>query len=67
MTDGHLDTKRILDLRTLNIPNDPKWEEAMKAINEALVVRSSAEYLRIYTRRDSDGKYDYMDLNFSKM
>ncbi len=55
---GRLNLRRILDLRRLNIDN-PKWKQAMNAINDSLHVVESKEYIRLYERR-CDGSYEHI-------
>ena len=60
---GHLDVKRILSLRRLEI-NDAQWKRAMDAISEAVHVTDSRRYIRIY-ERDGAGEYRHMPLDLA--
>ena len=55
---GRIDTQRVLGLRKLEMKDrdgskDAAWERAMDALAEALIVDSTATYLRFY-RRDAE-------------
>jgi len=58
---GKINTGRVLGLRRLEII-DPKWQMAMQAISDSLIVTESKEYIRIY-RRNDEGEYDLISLN----
>jgi hypothetical protein len=60
---GRINTKRILSLRKLKIEH-PTWQQAMVAIGEAVTVTGSCTYYRIY-KRDENGKYHQLNLDFS--
>ena len=60
---GRINTKRILELRKLDI-QDPKWQRAMDAISDSLTVTGSRVYFRIY-ERDDQGNYKQIPLDFS--
>lgn len=51
---GKINTSRVLGLRKLKI-EDPKWERAMQAIDDSILVTSSKEYIRFYERDDTGG------------
>lgn len=53
---GHLSAAKILSLRTIRIKDDPDWDAAMKALDGAIQVIGSRQYVRFY-RRGPDGKY----------
>lgn len=46
---GNISTSLVLSLRRHKITH-PKWLEAMRAINESILVTGSKEYLRVYER-----------------
>lgn len=46
---GNIKTSRVLGLRRLEI-HDTRWENAMRAISDAIQVVSSKSYIRIYER-----------------
>jgi hypothetical protein len=58
---GRLNINRILGLRRLLI-DDVRWNNAMAAISESLLVVGSKTYIRIYERKE-DGSYEPMPLN----
>lgn len=60
---GNISTGRILALRQLDIKHK-KWQEAMKAINESIVIMSSKFYLRLYERDDKD-KYKQISFDLA--
>ncbi len=53
---GHLSAAKILSLRSIRIDGDPDWDAAMKALDGAIQVIGSRQYVRFY-RRGPDGKY----------
>ncbi|WP_295936969.1 DUF3164 family protein [uncultured Xanthomonas sp.] len=52
---GNIRTGQVLSLRRLAI-DDPRWQQAMCAIAEAVQVVGSKSYVRVY-ERDADGQY----------
>ena len=62
---GKLDTGRILALRRIKI-EDPRWQQAMQAISDALRVVGAKTLLRVYERR-ADGKYAPLALDMSTL
>ena len=51
---GKINTGRVLGLRRLDI-HDARWQDAMRAIGEAVQVVGSKSYVRVYERiGDSD-------------
>lgn len=60
---GRINTQRILSLRKLNI-EDERWQRAMHAIGESLVVTNSKAYVRFYFRQP-DGSYKHMPLDLA--
>ena len=52
---GNIRTGQVLSLHRLAI-DDPRWQEAMLAIAEAVQVVGSKSYVRVY-ERDSQGEY----------
>ena len=52
---GNIRTGQVLQLRRLSI-EDPRWQQAMSAIAEAVQVVGSKSYVRVY-ERDADGQY----------
>ena len=63
---GRINTGRVLSLRRLKI-NDDRWQRAMQAVSDSLQVAGSKAYLRIYVRRDGDGKYEAVSLDLAAL
>ena len=62
-----LDVKKVLQLtRHEKRINDPLFSEAVKLINEAVRRPDSKTYFRIW-KKDADGSYQNIDLNFSSI
>jgi len=61
---GRISPTRIALLRRANI-NDPQWLEAMRAIDEAKDVVSSAEYIRFYERSVPTDKWSPITLDLA--
>jgi len=53
---GHLSVAKILGLRQIQIEDDPDWDAAMEALDAAVQVIGSRQYVRFY-RRGAEGKY----------
>lgn len=53
--DGNIKTGEVLSLRRLKF-DDPRWQQAMMAISDAVTVVSSKTYVRFY-ERDERGQY----------
>lgn len=64
--EGRINTGRVLSLRRLKI-DDERWHRAMQAVSDSLQVAGSKTYLRVYTRRDSDGKYEPISLDLAAL
>ena len=64
--EGRLQTGRILQLRRLQI-DDPRWQEAMKAIGESVQVVGSTSYVRFYRRRGLSDQYDAVSLDIAAL
>lgn len=60
---GKVNTKRILGLRKYKF-EDERWQQAMRAIDEAIVVTGSCTYFRFYAA-DEQGKLGQVKLDFS--
>lgn len=68
---GKLDAKRILSLRRhssriKNTEIKKGWEEAMKLIDESISRPKSKSYHKIWLK-NSEGKYEAIELNFSAL
>jgi hypothetical protein len=61
---GRLRTGQVLGLRTLAIKH-PKWRQAMEVIVESITVQSSKQYVRVYTRPNTDAPWDLIPLNIA--
>lgn len=62
---GHLSAAKILSLRSYEIRDDPDWDAAMEALDRAIQVIGSRQYLRFY-RRGPDGKYAQVGVDCRK-
>ncbi|WP_239990546.1 DUF3164 family protein [Ignatzschineria cameli] len=60
---GNLNTRRILELRNVEIDDD-RWARAMDAISDSLKVIDSKEYMRFYERLEN-GEYRHISLDFA--
>ena len=63
--EGKISTGRVLGLRRHNI-DDAKWQKAMQAISDSIIVTDSKNYVRFY-ERDEDGKYQPISLDFANI
>ncbi|MDE9466858.1 DUF3164 family protein [Xenorhabdus bovienii] len=61
--EGEINAGRVLALRRLNI-EDARWNQAMRAIGEALQVVGSKSYLRVY-ERIGDNQYQPIALDIA--
>ena len=64
-TKGRLDKSRIFGLFQLKITH-PMWAEAMELIKQSITSNSTRRYAQIY-RRQEDGKYVQVQLNFASL
>lgn len=69
---GRIDTKRVLGLRKLPIKGpdgnpDDRWQRAMDAITDALIVDQTATYVRFYRRNDQTNGMELVNLDFSSL
>lgn len=62
---GHLSAAKILSLRSIRIDGDADWDAAMKALDGAIQVIGSRQYVRFY-RRGPDGKYAQVGVDCGK-
>lgn len=53
---GQIDAQRVLSLRRYNI-EDERWQKAMVAIMESIVVTGKRAYVRCYYRHTFDGEW----------
>lgn len=60
---GQLDAKLILSLRQIKI-NDKDWKQAMELIADSVKVENRRKYF-IFRRKDVDGKWQTISMNFS--
>lgn len=61
---GKIRTGSILALRRLDI-TDPRWQQAMAAIADAVQVVGTRSYVRFYERDDSNGEYQAIVLDIA--
>lgn len=64
--DGKVRVDTVVGLKRLKIEDDT-WSAAMKAIDDAMRIRASREYLRVYTRETPDGKWVQVGLDASRV
>lgn len=69
---GRIDTKRVLRLQKLPIRRpdgscDERWERAMQAITDALIVDQTAIYIRYYRRNEHTNAGELVNLDFSAL
>jgi Protein of unknown function (DUF3164) len=62
---GNVNVARILSLRKYKFP-EPLWLEAMDLISESITVSSTKEYQN-FKRKDSEGKWHTLSLNWSSL
>lgn len=62
---GRFNTQAILGLRRLNIKDD-KWSQAMDAISDSVKITSSKEYIRFYSRSNTEADWDAVSLDIAK-
>lgn len=61
-----LQVDRVLGLRRLAI-EDERWKRAMQAINDALRVAQSRQYIRVYRRPNADARFEQIVLDVSRV
>ena len=64
--EGKIDFNLLYKMKRWNIA-DPKWKLAMQAIDSSIEVIGSSRYLRYYTRKTTDAKWELLDMDFSKL
>ncbi|ENP2198769.1 DUF3164 family protein [Salmonella enterica] len=62
--EGEVSTSRILRLRRLDI-TDERWLNAMRAINDAILIVGSKKYVRIYQRSGDSNQYVPLSLDLA--
>ena len=63
---GNLSVARVLGLHRLQF-EDERWQKALKAIDEAVHVVSSKNYVRIYERIGDSDRYRPIALNIAEV
>ena len=63
--EGKISVSRVLGLRRHAI-EDARWQKAMQAISDSIIVTDSKNYIRFY-ERDSEGKYQAISLDFANI
>lgn len=61
---GELSFSRLVDLVAVEI-DDPRWQQAVKAIREAMRTAGSVTYFRAYHRADPSAPWQQIQLDFS--
>lgn len=70
---GKIDTRRVLSLRKFKIRDqetgelDQRWERAMDAVSQAMIVDRTATYIRFYRLNEQTNSLDQVVLDFSKL
>ncbi|MGB0893247.1 MAG: DUF3164 family protein [Parashewanella sp.] len=62
---GNINVNQVLGLRQLDI-DEPKWNQAMDAIADAIQITGTSQYLRLYERNEH-GKYVQLPLDISAL
>ena len=60
--EGNLSRTRLLGLRRLEIA-DPRWTEAMRALNDSIEVVGSKRYCRFYRRPSTTAKWEAVSID----
>lgn len=63
---GNINFSRVWALQKLKI-DDSEWNQAMQALKDSINVASSKEYLRVYRKREKDGKYEPIALDLAAL
>ncbi len=63
---GRINTRAILDLRTINIKDD-QWKKAMDLINDSIKPSGTRQYLRVRVREVPEAAWQNIDLNWSTL
>jgi len=61
---GNVNVRDIMKLRKYEI-DDPKWKEAMEAIQNSIETTGTKEYIRFYERRPGDKKMTAISLDLA--
>ncbi|MBB3462005.1 DUF3164 family protein [Rhizobium sp. BK377] len=64
--EGQVNRSEIFMLLRLDIP-DERWQDAMRAIREAMRVTGSKEYVRFYTRSSIEEKWRSITIDLAKV
>lgn len=59
---GQVSSDKVMGLLRLEIAH-PKWELAMQAIRDSMMVAGTASYIRLYRREGAAGKYRLISLD----
>lgn len=63
--EGQLNTGRILTLRRIKL-DDERWNQAMEAISDSIVVTGTKPYIN-FRERDDDGKMKHISLDMASL
>lgn len=63
---GKISVERVLNLRRVDI-QDPKWQEAMRALTDSIQVDSTTSYIRVYERDTVEEPWRPVLLDFSSI
>jgi len=64
--DGNVNAKQILSLKSYNITH-PVWLEAMAIIDDAIEIVGSKSYIRFYSRKSIEDKWENISLDFAAL
>lgn len=64
--EGKVNRSEIFMLLRLDIP-DERWQDAMRAIREAMRITGSKEYVRFHTRRSIEEKWQTITIDLAKV
>lgn len=66
-SNGSLDAKKVIGLKKHKArTKNPLYHEAMELLDQSIRRPDSKRYFRIFVKNE-EGKYDYVDLNFSSL
>lgn len=64
--EGKISVDRVLMLRRMRI-DEPRWSQAMAAINDSIKVTLSRRYVRIHRRTDANSKWEQVKLDLASV
>ena len=64
--EGNINRSELFMLLRLDI-DDPRWQQAMQALRDAIRVLGSKEYVRFYRRSSPDAKWEAVTIDLAKV